>query len=88
VIQQKDDHMAQIAGDLTRLKSHDPDEEWPTLIEIVCYWGPKDAPRKGRRRAIEIDADQFFGHGRFGAPMSGDQLIGTVERLRKQGPKS
>lgn len=79
--------MAQVAGDLTRLKSHEPSEEWPKLIELVCYW---DTPRKlkGRRRSIEIDADQFFGRGRFGAPMSGDQLIGMVERLRKQGPKS
>jgi hypothetical protein len=80
--------MAQVAGDLTRVKSHEPSEEWPTLIEIACFWGPKEQPRRGRRRSIEIDADQFFGHGRFGAPMSGEQLIGMVERLRKQGPKS
>ncbi len=80
--------MAQVAGDLTRVKSHEPNEEWPTLIEIVCYWGPKEQPRKGRRRSLEIDADQFFGRGRYGAPMSGEQLIGMVERLRKQGPKS
>ena len=80
--------MAQVAGDLNRLISHDPDETWPTLIEIVTYYGPKDAPRKGRRRSIEIDADQFFGRGRFGAPMNGEQLIAMVERLRKQGPKS
>jgi hypothetical protein len=79
--------MAQVAGDLNRLISHDPSEEWPASIEIVCYWNTPKKP-KGRRRSIELDADQFFGRGRFGAPMSGEQLIGMVERLRKQGPKS
>lgn len=74
------------SGDLARVKSHDPSQDWPTLVEIVCYWGPKEAPRKGRRRSAEVDADQFFGRGRFGAPMSGEQLIGIVERLRRQGP--
>jgi len=79
--------MAQVAGDLNRLISHDPSETWPDSVEIVCYWSTAKKA-KGRRRAIEIDADQFFGRGRFGAPMSGEQLIGMVERLRKQGPKS
>ena len=76
------------AGDLARVKSIERDESWPTLIEVVCYWGPADAPRKGRRRSITIDADQFFGRGRYGAPMSGDQFIAMVERLRRSGPKS
>lgn len=71
-------------GDLARTVSHDPDESWPTMIEIVAYWGEG---RKGRRRSIEIPADQFFGHGMYGAPMSGEQLIAAVERLRKMGPK-
>jgi hypothetical protein len=79
--------MAQVAGDLTRVKSHEPSETWPSVIEVVAYWPTPGRP-KGRRRSIEIDADQFFGRGRFGAPMSGEQLIGMVERLRKQGPKS
>ena len=79
--------MAQVAGDLTRVKSHDPNEEWPDCIEIVCYWDTAKKA-KGRRRSLEIEADQFFGRGRYGAPMSGEQLIGMVERLRKQGPKS
>jgi len=79
--------MAQIAGDLTRLQSHDADESWPTCIEITAIWS-KDGSRRGRRRSIEINADQFFGRGAFGAPMSGEQLIAAVERLRKQGPGS
>ena len=76
------------SGDLARIKSIEADETWPAMVEIVCWWGPKIAPRKGRRRSVEIDADQFFGTGRFGAPMSGDQLVGIVNNLRKQRPKS
>ncbi len=67
-------------GDLARTITHEPEEEWPTLIEVVAYWGPG---RKGRRRSIEIPADQFFGRGGYGAPITGDQLIGMVERLRR-----
>jgi hypothetical protein len=68
-------------GDLARVKTQESDESWPTMIEVVAYWGEG---RKGKRRSIEIPADQFFGRGGHGAPMSGDQLIAMVERLRKQ----
>lgn len=68
------------SGDLARAKSHDPNDDWPTMIEVVAYWG--DGRRK--RRSIEIPADQFFGRGQFGAPMSGEQLIGMVDKLRRE----
>lgn len=67
------------AGELSRAKTHEADDTWPTMIEIVAYWGDG---RRGKRRSIEIPADQFFGRGGYGAPISGDQLIGMVERLR------
>ncbi len=73
-----------LAGDLARVKTVEADESWPSLIEIVAYWGPPEAPRRKHRR-IEIPADQFFGSGAFGAPMSGEQLIGMVNRLRRLG---
>lgn len=73
------------AGDLANTKVHELDQSYPTHIEIVAYWS-KDGSRKGRRRSIEIPADQFFGHGAFGAPLSGDALIAMVQRLRMQGP--
>lgn len=76
------------AGDLARVKSHEANSEWPSMVEVVCYWGPPEAPRKGRRRSVEIPADQFFGWGTFGAPMSGDTLIAMVNNLRRQGPKT
>lgn len=67
-------------GDLARVKSQEPDDDWPTMIEIVAYWGQG---RRGKRRSIEIPADEFFGRGGFGAPISGERLIGMVERLRR-----
>lgn len=70
-------------GDLAKVKSHDPNDDWPALIEVVAYWG--DAGRKGKRRSLTINADQFFGRGQFGAPMTGEQLIGMIDKLRKQG---
>ncbi len=73
--------MSTNAGDLARAVTHDPSDEWPTYLEIVAYWGEG----RRRRRSVEINADQFFGRGQFGAPMSGEQLIGMVEKLRKQG---
>lgn len=72
------------SGDLARAITHEPDSDWPSMIEIVAYWG-KDG-RKGRRRSIEIPADQFFGRNSYGAPLTGDQIILMIDRLRRQGP--
>ena len=76
--------MSTNVGDLARVTTHDPNDDWPTHLEIVAYWS-KGNGRRGRRRSITIDANQFFGRGSFGAPMSGEQLIGMVEKLRRQG---
>lgn len=67
-------------GDLARAKTHEPDDSWPTMIEIVAYWG--EGRRK--RKSVEISADQFFGRGSYGAPLSGAQLVAMVEALRRQ----
>ena len=74
------------AGDLARVISHDQSDTWPMAVEIVAYW-PDRHGKKGRRRSIEIPADQFFGTGAFGAPIPGEVLIGMVEKLRKMGPE-
>jgi hypothetical protein len=68
-------------GDLARTKTHESDESWPAMIEVVAYYGKEG--RKGKRRSIEIPGDQFFGRGAYGAPISGEQLIAMVERLRR-----
>ena len=53
------------------------------MIEVVAYYGPRDAPRKGKRKAVEISADAFFGRKVHGAPTSGDALIRLIEQLRR-----
>lgn len=68
-------------GALATAITHEANDDWPTKIEIVAYFGAEG--RKGKRRSIEIPADQFFGRGTYGAPMSGDRLISMVERLRR-----
>jgi len=74
--------MTQNQGDLARAVCHEPNDEWPTHLEITAYWS-KDGSRKGKRRSIEISADQFFGRGRFGAPMSAEVLFQMIDRLRR-----
>ena len=69
-------------GDLARAKTHEPESDYPTMIEIVAWWG--EGGRKGRRKSVEIPADQFFGRGTYGAPLSGEQIIGLVNQLRKK----
>ncbi len=72
--------MQQPGGDLARCVTSEPDDSWPTMLEIVAYWGEG---RKGKRRSIKVSADQFFGRGGYGAPITGEQLINMIERLRK-----
>lgn len=69
------------AGDLARCTTHEADDTWPTIIEVVAYFGK--AGRKGKRRSIAISADEFFGRGGHGAPISGEQLIFKINQLRK-----
>ena len=69
------------SGDLARCVTHEADDTWPTMIEVVAYWGEG----RKKRRSIEIPADQFFGRGAYGAPMSGEELIGMVDKLRREG---
>lgn len=73
------------SGELARVKTVEADESWPTIVEVTAYWS-KDGSRRGRRRSVEIPADQFFGSGAYGAPLSGDQLIAMVQQLRRLGP--
>ena len=68
-------------GDLARVKCHEASDEWPMCVEVVAYWPDKNG-HKGRRRSIEIPADQFFGRGEYGAPISGERLIQMVDKLR------
>ena len=73
--------MAIPEGELARAVTHEANDEWPTLIEIVAYFGPEG--RKGKRLSIEIPADMFFGRKGYGAPISGDQVIRMIDQLRR-----
>lgn len=69
------------AGDLARCVTREIDDSWPVTLEIVAYWR---ADRRGKRRSIEISADEFFGRKGYGAPMSGEALILKVNQLRSK----
>lgn len=71
--------MSRVQGELTRATTHEANEDWPHTLEIVAYFG--EGRRK--RRAVAIPADQFFGRGSYGAPMSGDQIVNMINKLRR-----
>jgi hypothetical protein len=65
---------AKLAG-----KVMEPEKRWPDEIALVATW------REGKKTKVEkivIAREDFFGE-RGGSPMSGDQLIYAVNRLRK-----
>ena len=70
-------------GDLARVKCHEASDEWPMCVQVVAYWPDRNG-NKGRRKFIEIPADQFFGRGEYGAPISGERLIQMVDKLRRE----
>ena len=69
------------SGDLARCVTHEANDSWPTMLEVVAYWGEG---RRGKRRSIEIPADEFFGRNGHGAPMSGEQVIRIIDELRRK----
>jgi len=73
--------MNQQYGDLANTITHESNEDWPTMIEIVAYFGKEG--RKGKRKSITITADEYYGRT-TGAPLSGAHLISMIDRLRRQ----
>ena len=73
--------MKPVDGDLAKVRTIESNEEWPSLIEIVAYFG--EGGRKGKRRSVEISAARFFGRKGFGAPLTGDQVIRMIDQLRR-----
>jgi hypothetical protein len=69
-------------GDLSRAPQHDPDESWPTRIEVLAYFEPTGTQRRGKCRRAEISGDRFFGRNGHGAPMNGIELIQIINQLR------
>jgi hypothetical protein len=71
-------------SDLARSKQHEPDRIWPHEVKIAVHW--QDDKGRITVRSEVISANQFFGEGSFGAPLSGDHVISMIERMRREGP--
>ena len=71
-------------SDLARSVQHEPDHSWPHEVKIQIHW--IDEVGRVLIRTEVISADQFFGTGRYGAPMEGAAVIGMIERMRRAGP--
>lgn len=70
-------------SDLDRAMQHEADEVWPAEVKISVKWnGPNGSMLV---RSETISADQFFGRGAHGAPLSGEHVIGMIERMRRAG---
>lgn len=66
-------------SDTDRAIQHDPDHSWPSSLGIHARWP------NGMVSYIPISAEQFFGLGQFGAPLSGDAMIGMVNNMIASG---
>jgi len=70
-------------SDLSRAQASEPDDSWPTEVKISVKWPAPNG--KVLVRSETISADQFFGRGVHGAPLSGEHVIGIIERMRRAG---
>lgn len=68
-------------GDLARVKSQEPNTDWPHSVELRVGWMAKG--NKIVYRTETITAADFFGSG--SAPMSGERILAAIERMRRQG---
>lgn len=71
-------------SDLDRSVQHDQEQAWPEVVKIQLQW--KSADGRPLVRSEIISANQFFGHGIYGAPLEGAALIQMIERMRRAGP--
>lgn len=76
--------IANPVSDLARSVQHDASRDWPESVKIQILW--RDNMGRASVRSEVITANQFFGEGGHGAPMSGDHLLGYIERMRRAGP--
>lgn len=71
-------------GDLDRATTHEPNYDYPEMVEIRLRWPNKNG--KPNVRSHEISADEYFGRGSYGAPLPAEALVGMIERMRREGP--
>lgn len=66
-------------ADTARSIQHEPDQSWPQSLGIHARWP------NGMVSYIMISADQFFGLGQYGAPLSGDAIVGSIKNMLAAG---
>ncbi len=71
-------------SDLARVKTHEADHSWPHSVKISISWC--DASGKITESYETISSDRFFGTAGYNAPLQGAELIGIIERLKREGP--
>jgi len=71
-------------SDTSRAIQHEPDYSWPESIKIQLCW--RDKAGRAQIATQIISSDQFFGRGAYGAPLNGEAIIQTIERMRRAGP--
>ena len=71
-------------SDTSRAIQHNPNEDWPSEVNIQVIWLNDIGQRSIRSESIS--ANQFFGRGKYGAPLPGEHVIQMIERMRRQGP--
>lgn len=64
---------SQLAGAIV----HEREDDWPQELRIIAKVGNKTFSET-------IPKDQFFGRNNFGAPMTGDQVLQIINRLRRK----
>lgn len=69
-------------GDLANAVTHEPNMEYPDVVELRLIW---NVDGHQEIRSHEISSAEFFGRGRFGAPLPGEALLSAIERLRRLG---
>lgn len=71
-------------SDLSRSIQHEASQDWPESVKLQLLWRGRDG--RPLVRTEVVSADQFFGHGQYGAPMDGNFLVQAIERMRRKGP--
>lgn len=68
-------------SDLSRAITHEPNQDWPHIVEIRVGWMDKSG--RVTFRTETITAAEFF--GLHGAPISGERIVASIERMRRLG---
>ena len=66
-------------SDLARACVVEPEDEWPDEMFIIARCGD-------HTKRVPITKDHYYGVGSHGAPITGQWLLGVIDRLRQWKP--